>query len=155
MFCRACGAELAEEQCVLRHVRDQVRESATGGVMQPVHDAPMPSEPQPPYNAQAPRPGQPAAAPIHQPQDSRKGPNVVAIVGFVFAVIGLILFWVPSTWLATWFVGAILSLIGITKRPRALAIAGTIISFIDVILLLVFILEDVPRLASGAAPWQA
>ncbi len=109
----------------------------------------MPSEPQPPYNAQAPRPGQPRPPQSDQPQDSRKGPNVVAIVGFVFAVIGLILFWVPILGWAIWFVGAILSLIGITKRPRALAIAGTIISFIDVILLLVFILGGCAAIGIG------
>lgn len=149
MFCRACGAELAEDSVYCAMCGTKCADPRPAESTQPVHDAPMPSEPQPPYNAQAPRPGQPQPPQSDQPQDSRKGPNVVAIVGFVFAVIGLILFWVPILGWAIWFVGAILSLIGITKRPRALAIAGTIISFIDVILLLVFILGGCAAIGTG------
>jgi hypothetical protein len=37
-----------------------------------------------------------------------------------------------------WFLGALFSFIGIFKKPRGLAIAGLVISFIGIIILLAF-----------------
>lgn len=57
--------------------------------------------------------------------------------GFVLALIGLIFSWVPVLGWVSGLLGAIFSIIGLFKEPRGLAIAGTVISFIG---LIVFIL---------------
>ena len=62
--------------------------------------------------------------------------NGVGTAGFVLALIGLFLSWVPLLGWIDWFLGAVLSVIGIFRKPRGLAIAGTVISFIDLILLI-------------------
>jgi len=62
--------------------------------------------------------------------------NGIAIAGFVFALLALILGWIPILGWILWFLGVLLSLIGVFKQPRGLAIAGLIVSFIGIILIL-------------------
>lgn len=73
---------------------------------------------------------------INQP--AAKG-NTMGTAGFVLALIGLIFCWVPVLGWIIWLLGAVLSIVGIFKQPRGLAIAGTVISFIGLIILIVFI----------------
>ena len=61
--------------------------------------------------------------------------NGLGTAGFVLALIGLFLGWVPVLGWICWFLGAIFSVVGLFKAPRGFAIAGTIISFIGIILL--------------------
>ena len=63
--------------------------------------------------------------------------NGIGIAGFVLALIAVFLGWVPVLGWILWFLGALLSFIGVFKQPRGIAIAGLIISFIGIILLLV------------------
>jgi hypothetical protein len=65
--------------------------------------------------------------------------NGVGTAGFVLALIGLIFCWVPVVDLILWVLGAILSIAGCFKRPRGLAIAGVIISFIGIILIIALV----------------
>lgn len=69
-------------------------------------------------------------------QQEAKQTNGIGIAGFVLALIGLFLGWVPILGWVIWLVGIILSFVGIFKAPRGLAIAGLIISLIGVILLI-------------------
>jgi hypothetical protein len=62
--------------------------------------------------------------------------NGIGIAGFVLALIALFLGWVPVLGWILWFLGLILSFIGVFKLPRGLAIAGLVISLIGVILIL-------------------
>ena len=62
--------------------------------------------------------------------------NGIGTAGFVFALISLLFCWVLGVNWVVWFLGAIFSIIGCFKEPRGLAIAGTIISFIDIIILI-------------------
>ena len=62
--------------------------------------------------------------------------NGLWTTGFVFALLAIFLWWVPVLWWILWILWAIFSFVGIFKAPRGLAIAGLIISFIDLILLL-------------------
>lgn len=71
-------------------------------------------------------------------QVAAKG-NSMGTAGFVLALIGLVFCWVPVLGWIIWLLGAILSIVGIFKQPRGLAIAGTVISFIGLIVLIVFI----------------
>lgn len=61
--------------------------------------------------------------------------NGVGTAGFVLALISLILSWVPVIGWFVWFLGLILSFFGMFSKPRGLAVAGFLISIIDVIIL--------------------
>lgn len=68
-------------------------------------------------------------------QQSRS--NGMAIAGFVCALVALVLFWLPVISWVLWVLGLVFSLIGVFKAPRGFAIAGLIITFIGVIILLI------------------
>lgn len=82
------------------------------------------SQPQPPY---------------HQPQPTvivqspRESSNGIGTAGFVLSLLTFALGWVPVLGWILWILGLIFSAIGLAKKPRGLAIAGLIISLIDVI----------------------
>ena len=71
---------------------------------------------------------------INQPM---KKSNGLATAGFVLALISLFLSWVPVLGWVMWFLGLLFSFIGVFKSPRGFAIAGLIISLIDIILIVV------------------
>lgn len=84
-----------------------------------------------------------APAPQQQPvqqqvfvQTPPKKSNGIGVAGFVFALVAVFLGWVPILNWILWVLGALFSIIGLFKQPRGMAIAGFIISFIGVILLL-------------------
>lgn len=59
----------------------------------------------------------------------------MGVAGFVLALIGLFLFWVPVFNWILWLLGLIFSIIGVTRKPKGLAIAGIAISFVVLILI--------------------
>jgi len=61
--------------------------------------------------------------------------NGVGTAGFVLSLITLFLGWVPVLGWILWILGLIFSFAGVFKSPRGLAIAGLVISLIDLILL--------------------
>jgi hypothetical protein len=65
--------------------------------------------------------------------------NGLGIAGFILALLACFLCWVPILGWVLWALGLLLSFIGVFKRPRGLAIAGLIISSIDVILLILVV----------------
>ena len=69
---------------------------------------------------------------IQQPKS-----NGLGTAGFVLALLGLLFSWVPVFGWIVWFLGAVFSFCGIFKSPRGLAIAGLIISFLGLIVLIV------------------
>lgn len=70
-------------------------------------------------------------------QQIEKKSNGVGTAGFVLALIALFLGWVPVVGWIIWVLGLIFSFAGVFKSPRGMAIAGLIISLIDIVLLLV------------------
>lgn len=62
--------------------------------------------------------------------------NGLGTAGFVLALIAFLFSWIPGVNWIIWFLGALFSVIGCFKQPRGLAIAGTVISFIDIIILI-------------------
>jgi hypothetical protein len=62
--------------------------------------------------------------------------NGIGTAGFVLALIALFLGWIPIIGWVLWFLGFLFSLIGLFKKPAGLAIAGFIISLINIILLI-------------------
>lgn len=63
--------------------------------------------------------------------------NGIGVAGFVCAIVGIFVSWVPVLGWIMWAVGLVLSFVGLFKAPRGLAIAGFILSLLDLILLLV------------------
>ena len=64
--------------------------------------------------------------------------NGMGTAGFVLALIAFFVCWIPVVDFVVWFLGALFSFIGVFKKPRGLAIAGLVISFIGIIILMVF-----------------
>lgn len=62
--------------------------------------------------------------------------NTAAGVGLVCAILGLLFCWLPGLGWVLWLTGLIGSIIGLFKNPRGKAIAGLLISFIDVFILI-------------------
>lgn len=66
--------------------------------------------------------------------------NGIGTAGFVMALIALFFGWVPFFGWLLWVLGLVFSIIGMFKKPRGLAVAGLIISFIGIILLILLFL---------------
>lgn len=63
-------------------------------------------------------------------REQRYKSNGLGTAGFITSLLGLLLSWVPALGWILWLVGALLSLIGVFKSPRGLAITGIILSLI-------------------------
>ncbi|MGN0222802.1 MAG: hypothetical protein ACI4AM_02120 [Muribaculaceae bacterium] len=84
--------------------------------------------------------------PVSQPQQAQhvvvnnqfkeKKSNGLGTAGFVLALLAFIFCWIPVLDWILWFLGALFSFIGVFKQPRGLAIAGLIISFIGIIVII-------------------
>jgi len=61
--------------------------------------------------------------------------NGVGTAGFVLALIGLFIFWIPVIGWILPVLGVILSFVGLFFKPKGLAIAGFIISLISIVLI--------------------
>ena len=75
--------------------------------------------------------GQPPYQSYPMPQS-----NGVGTAGFVLALLGFLLFWIPVLDFILWLLGLILSLCGLGRRPNGLAIAGTIIAVVELLIVL-------------------
>ncbi|MGM9827181.1 MAG: hypothetical protein ACI30O_03205 [Muribaculaceae bacterium] len=65
--------------------------------------------------------------------------NGMGVAGFVLALLGLILCWVPILNWILWILGLIFSIIGMFKPKKGLAIAGLVISCLYIIVAFVVI----------------
>ena len=81
---------------------------------------------------------------------NRKETNGMGTAGFVLTLIGILLCWVPVLDWILWFLGFLYSFIGVFKKPRGFAIAGLILSLIDIIVLL-FLIGAIIALAAASA----
>ena len=62
--------------------------------------------------------------------------NGIGTAGFVLAILGLVFCWAPILCWILWILGAVFSFVGVFKKPKGLAIAGLIISVINLIILI-------------------
>jgi hypothetical protein len=76
---------------------------------------------------QQPQPPQPGQTVVYVNQQEAPPRNGIGTAGFILALLGLIFCWVPGLGLVLGVIGLILSLIGLSRRPRGLAIAGVCI----------------------------
>lgn len=99
----------------------------------PQYNQPYGQPPMPPYG-QPYVPGAPQVVFVNAPVPEVKQPsNGVGKAGFVFSIIGCCVGWFPYGGFAVWFVGLLLSFIGMFKRPKGLATAGLIISLVGLV----------------------
>lgn len=82
-----------------------------------------------PFQQQTPQQPQPTVI-VQSPRTSSNG---IGTAGFILSLLTFVLGWVPVLSWILWVLGLIFSAIGMTKKPRGLAIAGFIISLVDVI----------------------
>ncbi|HJE87668.1 hypothetical protein [Rikenella microfusus] len=69
-------------------------------------------------------------------QQVEKRSNGIGTAGFILALVTLFLGWIPVFGWILWVLGLIFSAVGVTKRPKGLAIAGLVISLIGIVFLL-------------------
>ncbi|MBR1940426.1 MAG: hypothetical protein IJ845_03725 [Bacteroidaceae bacterium] len=72
-------------------------------------------------------------------RQERPQSNGFGTAGFIMALLGMFLSWVPGIGWILWFLGFIFSVIGLFGHPKGLAITGFIISIIDFVILIALI----------------
>lgn len=98
----------------------------TGGAVPP----PYPGEPRPSYPPHGY--GYGGQHPLQ-----RSDSNSMGTAGFVLSLVSLLGFWLPYVGGLTWLLGLIFSIIGMTRPPRGLAIAGFAISLLGLVFAIV------------------
>ncbi|MDE7377004.1 MAG: hypothetical protein K2N16_09155 [Muribaculaceae bacterium] len=73
------------------------------------------------------------ASPAPVPAPEPKPSNGVGKAGFILAIISVCVGWLPYGGIAVWFVGFLLSFIGVFKNPKGFAVAGLIISLVALV----------------------
>ena len=68
-----------------------------------------------------------------------KKSNGLGTAGFVLALCGILFSWIPGFNWVLWALGFIFSFVGIFRKPKGLAIAGLVISCLDLIILIALI----------------
>lgn len=138
-FCKYCGTEIQGDIAFCPSCGKSLKVLPQQNMQQPVSQQPQQAYQQSAYI-------QPA---YQQPQSQAQQNQTTVIVqggksngmgtaGFVFALLAFFVCWVPVVDVIVWFLGALFSFIGLFKAPRGLAIAGFIISFIGIIILVTF-----------------
>lgn len=84
-------------------------------------------------------PQQPPFQQIYHVHAPEKKTNGIGTAGFVLALLGVILSWVPVLGWILWLLGLIFSGVGLSKQPKGLAIAGLVISLISLVILILVI----------------
>lgn len=123
-FCPACGSAQAP---AAQQIKPQVQATPApvqAAVSQPVQTQAVQSQP-----------GQTVI--VNQVAQAEK--NGIGVAGFVLSIAAIVLSWVPVLDFILWLLGAIFSVIGIFKKPKGLAIAGAVISFLGLIILIILI----------------
>lgn len=140
-FCKHCGTEIQQgtafcPSCGKPQGNAPIQQSTAQVPQQPQQNFQQPVQQQPTYGA-----GASVANTLNTSTTvivEGKRSNGIGTAGFVLALIAFLVCWIPIVDFVVWFLGALFSFIGVFKRPRGLAIAGLIISFIGIIILIAF-----------------
>ena len=89
---------------------------------------------QPNYQQQYTQQPQPPYQQPYYVEEPRKI-NGLGITGFILALLGIFLGWIPVLGWLVWLLGLIFSFIGVFKVPRGLAIAGLILSLLGLLVI--------------------
>ena len=124
--CPYCGEEILAGAKKCKHCGEWLEEPTPSPAPTPLTVVTRPSE-------------QSVSQPIVINNTVTQRSNGIGTAGFVLALISAIFCWVPGVNWIIWFLGALFSLIGLFKRPRGIALAGFILSIIDVIIIVAVI----------------
>ena len=75
--------------------------------------------------------------PMGAPRVERAQSNSMGTAGFVLSLVSMFLGWLPYCGWAIWLLAVVFSAIGLSRRPRGLAVAGLVISLAIPLLLVV------------------
>ena len=137
-FCKYCGKELQVDaafcsSCGKPQRKSSVQPPTVQVVQQPTVQ---------PYMAHAYQQPQPVVVPNvsanHETTVIVEGgrSNSMGIAGFIIALLGLIFCLVPIVNLLLWFLGLVFSFVGLFKAPRGMAIAGFVLSFVIIFIII-------------------
>ena len=97
-----------------------------------------PSYRQPEHIPEIPRPHYKPPYNPYMPPPPSNFTNTMGILGFIFSLLSLFIGFIPIFGWIIWVLGLVFSCIGLSRRPRALAVAGVIISVAVVAMLICF-----------------
>lgn len=80
----------------------------------------------------------PAQAAEAYPMQAAQSTNGIGMAGFILSIAAPFSWSLPSAGWVVWLAGVVLSLVGLSRQPRGFAIAGTIISFVSPLLVILF-----------------
>ena len=138
-FCKKCGAAFGDGDVFCGKCGWSVSENASSEQAQQYPQPYQQEQYQQQTYQQQPYQQAPPGGYVYVTQTVQQTSNGCGTAGFVFALLGLLLSWVPVLGWILWILGAILSLVGVFRFPKGLAIAGLIISFIGVIVLIIIL----------------
>ncbi len=138
-YCKYCGKELDADAVFCsscgRPQGNVPIQQMTGQMMQqPVYGIPYMVSPY-----QSP---QPTAAPNVMTNNTttviveRNPSNGIGVAGFVIALLGIFFLWLPFINCFLWLFGFVFSFVGLFKAPRGMAIAGFVLSLVDILLII-------------------
>lgn len=135
-FCPSCGKPQgnAPVQRTASPIVQQQQPPYAQPVQQAAYMAGVYQQPQPAMTSAAAAANNNSTTVIVQGKRS----NGIGTAGFIFAILAFFVCWVPIVDIIVWFLGALFSFIGLFKAPRGLAITGFILSFIGIIVLVIF-----------------
>ena len=135
--CPYCGEIIMPGARKCRHCGEWLDVNETADLKQPEPQKVVVIQ-EPVREQQANYPGQQPVL-IQQTTIERNHSNGAGTAGFIFALLTILFCWAPLVKWFLWFLGFLLSFIGLFKRPRGLAIVGFILSIIGIILLVALV----------------
>ena len=138
-FCKYCGKELQPDAAFCSSCG---KPQGKASVQQPVVQIMQQPVVQQPYVTNAYQQPQPVVAPNVSTNTTTvvvegAHSNSMGTAGFIIALLGLVFCWIPIVDLILWFLGLVFSFIGLFKAPRGLAIAGLVLSFVLIIVIII------------------
>lgn len=69
--------------------------------------------------------------------------NKIGLIGLIVAIAAIAFIWIPSMFEFLWLAGLILSLIGLFRKPRKMAVIGIITSLVGLVIAIIAVLFDI------------
>lgn len=135
-FCKYCGSEIQGDIAFCPSCGKPVKALPQQNLQQSNSRQPQQTYQQPAYIQPVYQQPQPQAQQNQTTVIVNGGKsNGIGTAGLILAILAIVFCWVPIVDFVLWGLGALLSFIGLFKSPRGTAIAGFIISFLGIIII--------------------